>query len=156
MLFRSRFYCKMHQQIFHQRIVVKKNAHVPVDYFNLDQARESWPDVMAIMDFHQISKLMTVSTAYSLDLLQQFYATVHFSTEHGKRTLTWMSADTVCSATMADFGALFGLEELPVAPCYVRLHLEKLIPAETGIRHCYPPGIGIRGKIPKIVHMYPF
>ena len=129
----SRFYCKMHQQIFHQRIAIQKNAHVPVDYFNLAQARDTWPDVMGMMDFHQITKIMTVSTPYSPALLQQFYATVVFTTEHGQRSMTWMSADTVCSATLAEFGALFSLEELPVAPCYVRLHLSKLIPAETGI-----------------------
>ena len=70
--------------------------------------------------------------------------------------MTWMSADNVCSTTLAEFGALFSLEELPAAPCYVRLHLSKLIPAETGIRHCYPPQSGLRGKIPHTVHMYPY
>ena len=151
----SRFYCKMHQQVFHQRVRMRKNAHVPTDYFNLDNVREHWPDVMALMDFHQISKIMTVSTPYSPDLLQQFYATVHFSTDP-QRSLTWMSANVQCSATLAEFGALFGLSELQPAPCYVRLHLSKPIPAESGIRHCYPPGIGLRGKIPKTVYMYPY
>ena len=110
---------------------------------------------MELMDYHQISKLMTVSTPYSPDLLKQFYATVHFSTVP-KRTMTWMCHNTVYKASLAVFGALFGIDELPFAPCYVRLHCSKLIPAEAGLRHCYPPGIGLRGKLPKISWMYPY
>ena len=52
----------MHQQIFHERLAVQKNNHVVVEYYNLAQAREVWPVVMDVMDFHQISKLMTVDT----------------------------------------------------------------------------------------------
>jgi len=150
-----RFYCKMHAAVFYQRVDAQKNAHVPTNYFNPEDVRSDWPDVMEVMDFHQISKLMVVGTPYSPDLLKQFFATVHFSTKP-KRTMTWMCHDKVCVTTLAEFGALFGIDELPVAPCYVRLHASSLIRAEDGIRHCYPPGIGLRGKIPKTVYMYPY
>ena len=100
------------------------------------------------MYFHGISKLVTVSTHYSPNLLQQFYTTVHFSTER-KRTMTWMCVDSVCEATLAEFGALFGLDKLPFAPTnYIHLQCQKLIPAELGIHHRYPPRIGICGNFP--------
>ena len=148
-----RFYCKMHQQVYHQCINKKKNKHVPTSYFNVEHTREVWPDVMELMDYHQISKLMPVSTPYSPELLKQFYATVHFSTVP-KRSMTWMCHTTVCTATLAEFGALFQLEELPFAPCYSRIHCSKVMPAEVGIRHCYPPGIGLHGKLSKTSWMY--
>ena len=75
-----RFYCKMHQQIFYQCLDTSKNNYVPWEYFSLAQARDVWPEVMNFMDFHQISKLMTIDTAFSPDLIQHFYATVFFST----------------------------------------------------------------------------
>ena len=71
-----RFYCKMHEQIFEQKLETTKNSHVPWEYFSLAQARDVWPDVMEMMDFHQISKLMTVSTIFYPNLIKQFYATV--------------------------------------------------------------------------------
>ena len=85
-----RFYCKMHQQVFYQCVNNQKNDHVPTSNFNLENARTEWLDVMEIMDFYGISKLMTIFTPYSTDLLKQFYATVHFSIGR-KRTMTWMS-----------------------------------------------------------------
>ena len=35
-----RFYCKMHQQIYHQCINKKKNKHVPTSYFSVEHTRE--------------------------------------------------------------------------------------------------------------------
>ena len=96
---------------------------------------------------------MPVSTPYSPELLKQFYATVHFSTVP-KRTMTWMCHTIVCTATLAEFGELFQLEELPFAPCYSSLHCSKVMQAEIGLRHCYPPGIGLHGKLSKTSWMY--
>ena len=150
-----RFYCKMHEQIFEKQLETTKNSHVPWEYFSLAQARDVWPDVMEMRDFHQVSKLMTVNTVFHPDLIKQFYATVFFSTtEHGEKVLTWMTAETPCSATMAEFGALIGLEVLPVAPLYVRLHLSRQLTPSIGLRHCYPPGKFTLQ--PKVAHMYPF
>ena len=81
---------------------------------------------------------MTIETAFHPDLIKQFYATMFFSTsERGERVLTWMTTETQCSATMAEFGAHIGLEEFPIAPSYVRLHLSKQQLPGIGLRHCY-------------------
>ena len=136
-----RFYCKMHEQIFEQRLERTKNSFVKWEYFSLSQAKSVWPEVMEMMEFHQVTKLMTVNDRFYPDLIKQFYATVFFSTtDRGDKVFTWMTAETQCSATLAEFGALIGLEVLPVAPSYVRLHLSKLLPAAVGLPHCYPPG----------------
>ena len=145
----------MHEKIFEQQLETTKNSHVPWEYFSLAQARDVWPDVMEMVDSHQISKLMTVSTVFYPDLIKQFYANVFFSiTERRERVLTWMTAETQCSATMAEFGVLIGLEVLQVAPSYVRLHLSRQLTPAIGLRHCYPPGKFTLQ--PKVAHMYPF
>ena len=64
-----RFYCNMHQQIFYHRLDTAKNNYVPADYYNLAQAREVWPEVMKVMDFHQIYRLVTIDTAFAPDLI---------------------------------------------------------------------------------------
>ena len=110
---------------------------------------------MEMMGFHQVSQLLTINTVFHPDLIKQFYATLYFSTtEHGERVLTWMTVETQCSATMAEFGALIGLEVLPVAPSYVRLHLSRQLAPTIGLRHCYLPGKFTLQ--PKVAHMYPF
>ena len=124
--------------------------------FDMKKARELWPDVMEVMDFHGITSLMECDAPYSPDLLREFYAIVYFSTEF-KREMTWMSVGVKCEASLAEFG-LFGIEELPFSPmAYIRIHVDetKLIKAHIGIRHCYPPGTGL-SVIPKVTHMTPF
>ena len=59
---------------------------------------------------------------------------------------------------LAEFGALFGIEELPFASmAYIRIHVDetKLMKAQAGIRHCYPLETGL-SVIPKVTHMTPF
>ena len=59
----------MHHQVFEQLISPLKNSHVHTFYFNVDSARELWPEVMEVMDFHSINNLMPVNTPYSPELL---------------------------------------------------------------------------------------
>ena len=108
------------------------------------------------MDYHGISSLMECQTPVSPIMLREFYATVYFSRE-GPRKMTWMCAGIKCEASLAEFGALFKIDELPFAPMsYVRIHAgNKLMRAEDGIRHCYPPGTGL-SVIPRVTHMSPF
>ena len=47
----SRFYCKMHQQVYHHRISKKVNSHVPTFYFNLENARDLWSELMKLCIF---------------------------------------------------------------------------------------------------------
>ena len=53
---------------------------------------------------------MKVAQDYDPTLVAQFYATAHFSTT-GDRTITWMSRNEQCSATLAEFGALLGYQD---------------------------------------------
>ena len=72
--------------------------------------------------------------------------------------MIWMCAGSQCEASLAEFGALFRIDELPFVPhAYVHIHVDenKIMKAEKGIRHCYPPGTGL-SVIPKVTHMTPF
>ena len=112
---------------------------------------------MEIMDFHEISKLMNCDRHFSPALLQEFFATVHFSTK-GPRAMTWMSGGVKCQATLAEFGALFGIEEAVFTHfSHIRIHGEErlILKARTGIRHCYPPGVGTQ-YIPKVKYFTDF
>ena len=122
----------MHQQVYEFLICIRKNTHVPQHYFDLTKAWDVWPEVMEVMDFHGISSLMKCETPFSPVMLREFYATVYFSCE-GPRKMTWMCAGIKCEASLAEFGTLFDIEELPFAPMsYVRIHARnKLMRAET-------------------------
>ena len=63
----SRFYCKMHQQVYEFLVCLHKNTHVPQHCFDLTKARDVWPEVMEVMDFHGITSLMACNTSYSPD-----------------------------------------------------------------------------------------
>ena len=121
--------------------------------------RDSLPDVMALMDFHGISGLMECNTAFSPELLREFYATVHFLEKPREpRKMIWMSGGIKCEASLAEFGALFGIVELPFNPLNsMRIHVDpsKLTKARTGIAHFYPPEVGLL-HCPKARYFTPF
>ena len=141
----------MHELVYNNVVCSLKNTYVPQHYFDVDMLRKSRPDVMELMDYHGISLLMNCDIPFSPELLREFYATVYFS-EVGPRTVTWMSGGIKCEATLAEFGELFGLVELPFNPlASIRIHVDptKLMKARTRIAHCYPPEDGLP-HIPKV------
>ena len=107
----DRFYCKMHEVVYHSVVCKLKNPYVPQFHFDMEMLRKSKPDVMELMDFHGISLLMNCDIPFSPELLREFYATVYFS-EEKPRSMIWMSGGIKCEATLAEFGELFGLEEI--------------------------------------------
>ena len=121
--------------------------------------RDSLPDVMALMDYHGISGLMECNTAFSPILLREFYATVHFSEKPREpRKMIWMSGGIKCEASLAEFGELFDIVELPFQPLTsMRIHVDpsKLMKAQTGIAHCYPTEVGTL-HCPKAKYFTPF
>ena len=82
-----RFYCKMHEAIYEFILSEFAHPHCPDVYFDVDQARIDWPDVMELMDYHGLTYLMTVRDSFSPDLVKEFFATVYFSKE-SPRTMT--------------------------------------------------------------------
>ena len=130
------------------------HPHCPAVYFDVEQARVDWPDIMELMDFHGLTPLMSVRDSFSPELVKEFYATVYFSQE-GPRTMHWMSAGTKCSATLAEFGALFDIAEVPFQPLsFLRIHVSKMMKHEDGIKHCYAESGSLHS--PKVAFMSPF
>ena len=75
----SHFYCKMHQQVYEFKVCKLRNTHVTQLIFDVELARQQWPEVMELMDYHEISPLMSCNRPFSPTLLREFFATVHFT-----------------------------------------------------------------------------
>ena len=75
----------MHEAMY---VILSEFAHpyCPAVYFDVDQARIDWPDVMELMDYHGLTSLMSVRDSFSPDLVKEFFAIVYFSQE-GPRTM---------------------------------------------------------------------
>ena len=154
-----RFYCKMHQQVYTFKICKLHNSHVKQHIFDEEAARQKWPEVMDLIDFHGITPLMSCSRPFSPTLLREFFATVYFTEgDHASRSMQWMSGGVQCSATLKEFGALIGVEIAEYSYySHVRIHGEEkfLMSAKEGIKHCYPSNSGTK-MIPKVRYFTDF
>ena len=81
-----------------------------IDLTKLDKDPEYFAEAKAIWEELGLVPLMKFTQDYDPILVAQFYATVHFSTG-GDRTMTWMSRNERCSATLAELGALLGYQD---------------------------------------------
>ena len=66
-----------------------------------------------------------------------------------------MTAGMKCDATLEEFGALFGIVEVPFQPLsFLRIHASKMMKHDEGLKHCYSKSGRLHS--PKVTFMSPF
>ena len=134
-----RFYCKMHQVMYEFVISRKENTYVPQQFLDVPWFRQNYPETMEILEFHNLQGLMGRHKDFNIELIKEFFATVYFHSD-AANTMTWMSATTVCQATLADFARLLDLSVVdPSDSSYFRIHEpgQRQLSAKPHLYHCY-------------------
>jgi hypothetical protein len=148
----------MQYEIYDTLICGLQNPVVEQKYFDVDFLRAHYPDVMEVLTFHGLDKLMALKVNYSPELVNKFFTTIYFHKDE-VRTMTWMSAGQEITRTLADFATLLGFV-VPDAEDsnYRRIHdVHKGVLAYHPTLHmAYPEGCGARDapSMPKMNTKY--
>ena len=128
-----------HDKIYVPQAFIDMNKIQKNDgYFT--EAKEIWEEIglLPLMKFHQDFDPMLVA---------QFYATPHFSTT-AERTITWMTRNERCSATLAEFGDLLGYPDQGAGiPSGFRCHNSGKAMHKDELKPLYMEGEVIPGNI---------
>jgi hypothetical protein len=104
-----RFFARIQNEIYDSLIDSLQFHVVEQSWFDLEFLHTDYPDAMEVLTFHGLDKLMGLKVNYSPELIKEFFATMYFHKDEEK-TMTWMSAGTVCSKNLTHFATLLELE----------------------------------------------
>ena len=90
-----------------QKTKVTKQHSLDIDHMKLEKHHGYFDEALSLCEEYGLINIMTLNQRYDDFLIAQFFSTVHFDNDE-KRTLRWMTKDTVLEATLEEFGNSLG------------------------------------------------
>ena len=146
----SYFYIEFQEKVYNEVIMSHDKIYVPQGYIDMDKIRKNpayFAEAKEIWEEIGLLPLMKFTQNFDPILVARFYATAHFSTT-GDRTITWMTRNERCSATLAVFGAVLGYPDKGAGnPSGFRYHNSGKAMHKDALKPLYMEGDVIPGNI---------
>ncbi|KAK1648245.1 hypothetical protein QYE76_066050 [Lolium multiflorum] len=144
----KRFHNKTQEEIFYEVYVPFKKGVTPQHAIDTGKmaASKYFAEAYAMCGEFGLYPIMELTKEYDVELIHQFYATVHFDTDEAK-TFRWMSNDKLLESNLAKFGSALGYPRLPgVDANGWRCHDSSFSQPREVLEPLYIKGWGIPGK----------
>ncbi|KAK1617707.1 hypothetical protein QYE76_023224, partial [Lolium multiflorum] len=144
----KRFHNKTQEEIFYEVYVPFKKGVTPQHAIDTGKmaASKYFAEAYAMCGEFGLYPIMELTKEYDVEMIHQFYATVHFDTDEAK-TFRWMSHEKLLESNLAKFGAALGYPRLPgVDANGWRCHDSSFSQPREVLEPLYIKGWGIPGK----------
>ncbi|KAK1603511.1 hypothetical protein QYE76_037586, partial [Lolium multiflorum] len=144
----KRFHNKTQEEIFYEVYVPFKKGVAPQHAIDTGKmaASKYFAEAYAMCGEFGLYPIMELTKEYDVELIHQFYATVHFDSDEAK-TFRWMSHDKLLESNLAKFGSALGYPRLPgVDENGWRCHDSSFSQPREVLEPLYIKGWGIPGK----------
>ncbi|KAK1652802.1 hypothetical protein QYE76_070607 [Lolium multiflorum] len=144
----KRFHNKTQEEIFYEVYVPFKKGVTPQHAIDTGKmaASKYFAEAYAMCGEFGLYPIMELTKEYDVEMIHQFYATVHFDTDEAK-TFRWMSSDKLLESNLAKFGSALGYPRLPgVDANGWRCHDSSFSQPREVLEPLYIKGWGIPGK----------
>ncbi|KAK1663133.1 hypothetical protein QYE76_051292 [Lolium multiflorum] len=144
----KRFHNKTQEEIFYEVYVPFKKGVTPQHAIDTGKmaASKYFEEAYAMCGEFGLYPIMELTKEYDVEMIHQFYATVHFDTDEAK-TFRWMSHEKLLESNLAKFGAALGYPRLPgVDANGWRCHDSSFSQPREVLEPLYIKGWGIPGK----------
>ncbi|KAK1650742.1 hypothetical protein QYE76_068547 [Lolium multiflorum] len=144
----KRFHNKTQEEIFYEVYVPFKKGVTPQHAIDTGKmaASKYFAEAYAMCGEFGLYPIMEFTKEYDVEMIHQFYATVHFDTDEAK-TFRWMSSDKLLESNLAKFGSALGYPRLPgVDANGWRCHDSSFSQPREVLEPLYIKGWGIPGK----------
>ncbi|KAK1652490.1 hypothetical protein QYE76_070295 [Lolium multiflorum] len=144
----KRFHNKTQEEIFYEVYVPFKKGVTPQHAIDTGKmaASKYFAEAYAMCGEFGLYPIMELTKEYDVEMIHQFYATVHFDTDEAK-TFRWMSHEKLLESNLAKFGDALGYPRLPgVDANGWRCHDSSFSQPKEVLEPLYIKGWGIPGK----------
>ncbi|KAK1615669.1 hypothetical protein QYE76_021186 [Lolium multiflorum] len=144
----KRFHNKTQEEIFYEVYVPFKKGVTPQHAIDTGKmaASKYFEEAYAMCGEFGLYPIMELTKEYDVEMIHQFYATVHFDTDEAK-TFRWMSHEKLLESNLAKFGDALGYPRLPgVDANGWRCHDSSFSQPREVLEPLYIKGWGIPGK----------
>ncbi|KAK1665198.1 hypothetical protein QYE76_053357 [Lolium multiflorum] len=144
----KRFHNKTQEEIFYEVYVPFKKGVAPQHAIDTGKmaASKYFAEAYAMCGEFGLYPIMELTKEYDVELIHQFYATVHFDSDEAK-TFRWMSHERLLESNLAKFGSALGYPRLPgVDENGWRCHDSSFSQPREVLEPLYIKGWGIPGK----------
>ncbi|KAK1651998.1 hypothetical protein QYE76_069803 [Lolium multiflorum] len=144
----KRFHNKTQEEIFYEVYVPFKKGVAPQHAIDTGKMAASryFAEAYAMCGEFGLYPIMELTKEYDVELIHQFYATVHFDSDEAK-TFRWMSHERLLESNLAKFGSALGYPRLPgVDENGWRCHDSSFSQPREVLEPLYIKGWGIPGK----------
>ncbi|KAK1680925.1 hypothetical protein QYE76_041773 [Lolium multiflorum] len=144
----KRFHNKTQEEIFYEVYVPFKKGVTPQHAIDTGKmaASKYFAEAYAMCGEFGLYPIMELTKEYDVEMIHQFYATVHFDTDEAK-TFRWMSHEKLLESNLAKFGDALGYPRLPgVDANGWRCHESSFSQPREVLEPLYIKGWGIPGK----------
>ncbi|KAK1607359.1 hypothetical protein QYE76_031032 [Lolium multiflorum] len=144
----KRFHNKTQEEIFYEVYVPFKKGVTPQHAIDTGKmaASKYFAEAYAMCGEFGLYPIMELTKEYDVEMIHQFYATVHFDTDEAK-TFRWMSHEKLLESNLAKFGNALGYPRLPgVDANGWRCHDSSFSQPREVLEPLYIKGWGIPGK----------